>query len=701
MQYCWDDYCLDRHGTLLTRGGEQIDISRRQLDCITHLIEERHRVVHYDELIQRVWGHENVTNHQLAQIVLSVRRVLGDNGRAQRLVRTMPGLGYRWIGQIEERSHPVVSVTGSPPETPSPTPTRFEPQSPLDMMPAGGQAAAIAFVGHAEAPAADALRIHSARWIAWLVASVLAFSTVVMYVMIRGASVAPIASPAPTANADTIAALEALLHAGRYEDLRQGLARLPPEIADSPQARLLEVYLDIARGRTPLALQKLEEEQARADVAQDPLWQARIMIARGNIHFKEGRPSTEIKAAAQSALGLLESMDDAAPPGDVGNAIIVRAYGFSLEGRLDEAMRDYVRAKEIFATIGDLHGMSRARSNLARVWIRTGQLQAALDELQDIRSTIDPMDLVNEIYTLNTISQIQMELLRKDEALKTSDDVFRLLRNAPDSDRRHRALMMRAFILSESGRLREAASQLEEAGHAAGSQQTLLPSIEAMYYIASGSPAEAIKRLQRGFGAMPQNGNFVAMLEDVEGFLLLWTIAARDLAAQGEPFPDLPAAQKTTILNPRTATGHIARGRWLWAQGDQKGAEADFRLALDAARREGHNYRMTLAGEALIELLLWRGDAVGAKIVMETVQSHLSSYADSDYRTNLLALRIALALEDTAAARAAYQRARALAVERRLPADIAKQYALFSAAHGPAAGRVAVLGDDTIAKHLD
>lgn len=83
MEYRWDDFSLDREGSLLTREGQQVEVSRKVLYCISHLIEQRNRVVGYDELIHKVWGHDNVTNHQLTQIVVAARRPPRDQRRWQ------------------------------------------------------------------------------------------------------------------------------------------------------------------------------------------------------------------------------------------------------------------------------------------------------------------------------------------------------------------------------------------------------------------------------------------------------------------------------------------------------------------------------------------------------------------------------------------------------------------------------------------
>jgi DNA-binding winged helix-turn-helix (wHTH) protein/tetratricopeptide (TPR) repeat protein len=684
MEYRWDDFSLDRDAMLLVHQGHQVDVSRKTLACIHHLVENRHRVVGYDELIRTLWGHDNVTNHQLSQVILSARRAVGDDGHAQRLIRTAPGLGYRWVGPISKGDAPLFHAPQASIETTSPMPPEV-----ADTVPGAERPASTPGLPTPEASTISGMAVEgtppgmgrrrSPRWLGWIAASALGLSAIVMYGTMRGAPFPPTASPAAPTKADPVATLDAALDAGRFEDVREGLAQLPPSIANSPQARLLEIRLDLARGRTRLALQKLEKQQARADAAQDPLWQARIMTLRSMLYAKDGNPAAEITATAQSALVLLESMGDAAPPRDVSAAIFGRGAGLMKEGRFDEAMRDFVRAKDIRIAIGDLDGAAQVRGNLARAWMRTGRMREALDELQAMLDTAkQSRDAISQIYTLNTVSRIQVELLRWDEALAANDEALRLLRLAPESDRRRRALLLRVFILSETGRLHEAAAQLEEAGQLEGVDQAVSPSIEALHHLASGDPARAMAHLQQGFGTRPYTYDFNPMLEDAEGPLLLWTLAARDLAAQGKPVPNLPTAQQTMILNPKTATGHIARGRWLRTQGDAQAAEADFRLALQETRRMGQAYRMTLAGEALIELLLQRGDASSARIVLEDLRAHQPSYIDRDYRISLMDLRVALALDDPARIRAAYARVRALAGERRLPAKLAELQAQYT-----------------------
>lgn len=679
MRYRWDDFSLDREAMLLVHDGRQVDVTRKTLACIHHLIENRHRVVGYDELIRTLWGHDNVTNHQLSQVILAARRAIGDDGQAQRLIRTAPGLGYRWVGAISEGDATTLQATEPAGET----------ISPIQPVPAEGGHVAIAPVSTPQASDAsstggattdglhtDTGRRHTSRWLGWIAGSVIVLSGATMYGTMRGATSLPTTSSVATPQENSIAALEAALEAGHYEDVREGLARLPPEIADSPQAKLLEVRLDMMRGRTELALQKLERQQARADAAGDPLWRARVLTMKSMILAKDEAPPEAITAAAGESLALLASMGDAAPAEDVGNAVFGRGVGLMRAGRSDEAMRDFVRAKDIRIAIGDIGGAAQVQGNLARTWMRAGRMREALDELQAVlASNKRAKEPVNQIYTLNTISRIEVELLRWEQALSTNDEALRLLRQMPGSDRRQRALQLRAFILSETGRLHEAAAQLEEARQLKSDDASVSPSIEAMHHLASGDPARAIERLQQGFDTKTYTYDFNPMLEDAEGPLLLWMLAVRDLTERGEAVPALPAQQKAMLLNPKTATGRIARGRWLAMQGDDKAAETDFRLALQETRRMGQTYRMTLATEALVELRLQQDDADGARIVLEDLRAHQPTHVDRDYRSSVMDLRVALARDDTARIRVAHARTRALAGERPLPGDVARRYA--------------------------
>jgi len=88
----------------LWRGGRRVELPRRTFECLEHLIAHRDRAVGRDELVAAIFGRTNVSDAQLGQVVLRARRAVDDDGNAQRVIRTIPGFGYRWVAEVSVRA---------------------------------------------------------------------------------------------------------------------------------------------------------------------------------------------------------------------------------------------------------------------------------------------------------------------------------------------------------------------------------------------------------------------------------------------------------------------------------------------------------------------------------------------------------------------------------------------------------------------
>jgi TolB-like protein/DNA-binding winged helix-turn-helix (wHTH) protein/Flp pilus assembly protein TadD len=95
---------------LLVRDGEPIQLSPKALKTLLVLIENRERVVKKDELLKSIWPDAHVEESNLAQNIFVVRKVLaeGDNNR---YILTIPGTGYRFVGQVTEKATPSLEVS--------------------------------------------------------------------------------------------------------------------------------------------------------------------------------------------------------------------------------------------------------------------------------------------------------------------------------------------------------------------------------------------------------------------------------------------------------------------------------------------------------------------------------------------------------------------------------------------------------------
>lgn len=99
--YRFGAYRLDATGRELWRHDERLAASPRAFECLVYLLEHRDRAVGRDELVAAVWGRESVSDNLLGKTVLKARRLVGDNGGAQEVVRTIPRFGYRWVAAVE------------------------------------------------------------------------------------------------------------------------------------------------------------------------------------------------------------------------------------------------------------------------------------------------------------------------------------------------------------------------------------------------------------------------------------------------------------------------------------------------------------------------------------------------------------------------------------------------------------------------
>jgi pimeloyl-ACP methyl ester carboxylesterase len=80
----------------------QVRVERQVFEVLAYLVHHRERVVTKEELMDTVWGGRFVSESAVTSRIKQVRQAVGDDGRTQRLVRTVHGHGYRFVGTVRE-----------------------------------------------------------------------------------------------------------------------------------------------------------------------------------------------------------------------------------------------------------------------------------------------------------------------------------------------------------------------------------------------------------------------------------------------------------------------------------------------------------------------------------------------------------------------------------------------------------------------
>lgn len=104
MVYTFEDFELDSELYELRRNGRRIPVEPQVFDVIMHLLRHRDRVVSKQELFESIWKTRFVTESALTSRIKAARRALDDAGREQRLIGTVHGRGYRFLGRVKEQN---------------------------------------------------------------------------------------------------------------------------------------------------------------------------------------------------------------------------------------------------------------------------------------------------------------------------------------------------------------------------------------------------------------------------------------------------------------------------------------------------------------------------------------------------------------------------------------------------------------------
>ena len=112
MIYRFDQYELDMACFELRRSGAAVAVEPQVLSLLALLVANPDRMVGKDEIIEKVWNNRIVSEAAVAARIKSVRKAIGDDGQQQRLVRTIHGRGFRFIGKVTSAAHPSASPDG-------------------------------------------------------------------------------------------------------------------------------------------------------------------------------------------------------------------------------------------------------------------------------------------------------------------------------------------------------------------------------------------------------------------------------------------------------------------------------------------------------------------------------------------------------------------------------------------------------------
>lgn len=102
-RYQIDDLILDTHLGTLRRGDEEIALPQLSYLLLCELVEQAPAIISQDELMNRVWGEQIVSDETLKQRIKLLRQALNDTPQAPRYIESVRGRGYRCVADVQKQ----------------------------------------------------------------------------------------------------------------------------------------------------------------------------------------------------------------------------------------------------------------------------------------------------------------------------------------------------------------------------------------------------------------------------------------------------------------------------------------------------------------------------------------------------------------------------------------------------------------------
>lgn len=96
MGWVFDGFEIDREGARLLRDGAPVSVERKTFDLLCYFAEHPGRLIGKDELVERVWNANALSDGALSNTVAKLRKALGQGARDREPIETVHGRGYRF-----------------------------------------------------------------------------------------------------------------------------------------------------------------------------------------------------------------------------------------------------------------------------------------------------------------------------------------------------------------------------------------------------------------------------------------------------------------------------------------------------------------------------------------------------------------------------------------------------------------------------
>jgi len=471
------------------------------------------------------------------------------------------------------------------------------------------------------------------------------------------------ASAGSPAMAQLLQRIEAAMLVDDFNTARDHVASAPPAARETPELQLVMARIDIATHRLDEANVRLTSLLDVVSPKDNPALRARI-LTRAGVAQQNQRPVAVRRLS--EAIDILANLDE---PIDLSFACSVRGYIYSSMRRFDDARADYGCARTAAALSDDQLGLARVDNNEAALELLRGHPADALPLLESAARMFERFGALDKMSDplLNRITA-HLELLQPVEALAAYRDAVARLGVVDDAEMQRVLRTLGAECFAVNGRLHEALASLDDVLKAADpvrESDAIVMSLRlrAQLELALGRHDSAIVFAKRSIETVDALGrgfseSAAASLVLVRALRGEHQVAAA--SAETRRISDWGRDKSATATSMRVK---IAEAEEAFSAGRWQEATHDYEEALRIASADGTPANLVEVVESYGTALLDGGYVAQASVVV----GRIGRWANRDFSSALLQVRLYQALGQTEVWKAALDVARQLAGERSIP----------------------------------
>lgn len=468
--------------------------------------------------------------------------------------------------------------------------------------------------------------------------------------------------------AELLQRAKAALLSSNHEAARILLESAPTSLKDDPEVRFLIAQVDYRSGRFEAAQASLESLLANSPATTQPLLRGRMLLIAGSLARQYGR-YTEAERAYRDAIELLDPIEQ---PVLLGNANAYLALALMGQERFDEAAAALARARVLLEDTGNVLGLAEVEANLGLLHAERGQLSAAVPRLADAIQRYRRLGVLEEAMAIQIgLALVYDGLLDHANALAHSREAW-IRTDKPTTRLRLWAGVVHASALGAAGKLGEARRLLgdleQEAADDTALGATFVSLVSAHLAAQSGDWPKAERdaaaaHARLGVGSERGIAKFRGSA---------WLVWLRALRAQDKPAEARSQLAAMAAWEQRDGGDQarfysaLAQAEQLWSDDDRAAAEAHYQEALRLAEAIPLPAMIVMVVESYGTALI----ADGALQQAAGVIGRAAAWADRDFDSALMQVRLHRALGQREAWEQALRTARDLAGERVIPAEL-------------------------------